>query len=167
MTMRDGLPPPTGRHFLYDVPPGRTAADSQPEVSQIRETSTFSAHQPGWRVGVVDAAAEQRLADAYRESDERDANAWKTPSQDAAQLPAGRYPLSSGEGSQCTINGQPGHLKRQGDWLICQPDGKTDAMPTRDASLTLDDALRRLEDVRRAAIAERDALDANAWRNPT
>jgi hypothetical protein len=38
------------------------------------------------------------------------------------------------------------------------------ALPSADASQSLGDAMARLEDVRRKAIAERDAEDAEAWR---
>jgi hypothetical protein len=121
MTMRDGLPPPTGKLAMYDVPPGRTAADSQPVFDASR-------HQPGFRdsrsVEQLDA-----LERAYREADEIACNAWRGDQQ---TKPAGAYPLSAGAGSQCTINGQDGRLVREGDWLVCKPNKATDAMPVQD-----------------------------------
>jgi hypothetical protein len=73
--------------------------------------------------------------------------AWHRPLPDGA--PAGAYPLSAGEGSACTINGAPGTLQREGDWLICRPAPAESATDPRDA-------------------AYRDYCDrlTNAWRTP-
>ena len=48
--------------------------------------------------------------------------------RDAAfgSYPYGAYPLSAGEGAQCTINGAPGPLVKEGGALVCRPLG-TDA----------------------------------------
>ena len=44
-----------------------------------------------------------------------------------SNAPTGAYPLSAGEGTSCTVNGAPGTLVRQGDWLVCQPRRRQDA----------------------------------------
>jgi hypothetical protein len=106
--------------------------------------------------------ARQRLEDAYRDYDEADANAWRNPPNgpclqcDASgefgrDIPVGAYPLSAGEGSRCTINGQDGRLVRKGNWLVCEP-VRRDAMPVQDA--------------RAEAYRLYDEEMANAWRNP-
>jgi hypothetical protein len=65
-------------------------------------------------------------------------------------LPAGRYPYEAlREGSACTINGQPGRLERDGDWLACKPLDKTDAA----------------FDAREQAYREVELRDQNAWRH--
>ena len=48
--------------------------------------------------------------------------AWRNPPRDAAfgAYPYGAYPLSAGEGNQCTIDGRPGLLTRQGDVVDLQ-----------------------------------------------
>jgi hypothetical protein len=118
-----------------------------------------------WRasdVRVVDARQE-----AYRLSVIDDTNAWRRP--------PGAYPLSAGEGTPCTIDGAPGHLRQAGDgspWLECVPDevgaapAKTDAVSRRADAMPLKDAMQRLNDARAAAYAEVEQLDATAWTRP-
>jgi hypothetical protein len=75
------------------------------------------------------------------------------------------YPLSAGAANACTINGVPGTLVRQGEWLICKPTTSTrgtDAAPT-----SLADAIARRAAMRAQLVAEYDEAAAEAWRNPT
>jgi len=99
-------------------------------------------HRPGYLVAdtadvetpLAMADLEAELAVAYR--------------RDAAP-PANSYPLSAGVGSACSINGAPGELVRQGDWLVCKP-VRQDARSARDE--------------RPAAYDAYDAELVNAWR---
>jgi hypothetical protein len=71
-------------------------------------------HKPGFIVS--DAVADDACRKAYRDYSDALTNAWR---HDAA--PPGAYPLSSGEGTACTINGALGTLVREGRWLVCKP----------------------------------------------
>jgi hypothetical protein len=113
----------------------------QPEDHEVIVNRGFAMQdsRPGgpWtapdRRGAVELGdARQRLEDAYRAYDEADANAWRNPpsgpclQSDASgefgrDIPEGAYPLSAGEGTRCTINGQDGRLARKGNWLVCEP----------------------------------------------
>ena len=141
-----------GSLVMYDVPPRPAAADSRP-------TFDASLHRPGWRTGVVDAAAEQRLAAAYAEYDAYMNSRWCSDQQ---TKPAGAYPLSAGEGSQCTSNGQDGRLVREGDWLVCKPNRSTDALPVTGDVATI---ARAHAERMQALYDEVDRLDAERWRN--
>jgi hypothetical protein len=100
-----------------------------------------SLHRPGFRYA-ADYTPRREALDQYI----RDiSNAWRP--RDAE--PPDTYPLSAGEGSACTINGAPGTLQREGDWLICRP---APADPATDPRVA----------------AYRDYCDGltNAWRTP-
>ena len=142
-----------GSLVMYDVPPSRAAADSQP-------TFDASLHRPGWRTGVVvDAAAEQRLAAAYAEYDAYMNSRWCSDQQ---TKPAGVYPLSAGEGSQYMTNGQDDRLVREDNWLVCKPNRSRDAMPiTGDVATIARAHAERMQ----ALYDEVDRLDAERWRN--
>jgi hypothetical protein len=56
-------------------------------------------------------------------------NQWRQDAAAVEDLPAGRFPLSAGEGSLCTINGEAGTLVRDGDYLVCR--AKPPIGPTR------------------------------------
>jgi hypothetical protein len=48
-------------------------------------------------------------------------DAWRTQDAPGVQnLPAGRYPLSAGEGNPCSIDGVAGTLQREGEYLVCR-----------------------------------------------
>jgi hypothetical protein len=159
----------------------------------------FALGRPGPRYGVDRGYGDDERAAAYREVALRDAEAWRTPPvvvsvRDAAP-PDGAYPLSAGEGTACTINGRPGTLERDGDWLQCVPDDDTtgDAREDAYAEVALrdenawkgdklkiplyspsgrvelvyeeEDDNRRNGDSREDAYREVALRDANAWRN--
>lgn len=75
-------------------------------------------------------------------------NAWKPK----VAIPASAYPLSAGEGTACIIDGAPGTLVREGDWLVCRP--------TRRDSASVGDA----EAIKLAAYDEYVDRLTNAWR---
>jgi hypothetical protein len=147
--------------------------------------------------------ARQALQDAYAEYDARDANAWKHlangPQRDAGEfragnhIPVGAYPRGPGyaEGDACTVNGAPGTLQSEGDYLVCRPTSadarhvhkitQRDPMGREAASyeyeydpderhsndgLSLADATQRLQDVRNRAYQDYDQQQADAWRQP-
>jgi hypothetical protein len=132
---------------------------------------------PDRRPVVRDAAtmqdARQRLQREYELYDAEARDAWRNPSRGpstefagngpsftghgapgkgANKIPEGAYPLSAGEGRACTINGAPGTLQRQGDWLVCEPTRTND--------------VQSLQDARAQAYRRYDEEMANAWRNP-
>lgn len=72
-------------------------------------------NQPGFRVADAPINAQDR-ADAYRDYEDDLVNAWK------GSAPPGAYPYTAAaEGTSCTVNGRPGHLVRNGNWLVCEP----------------------------------------------
>jgi hypothetical protein len=82
-----------------------------------------AAGRPTHDTSTMSFADAQKIRDvAYAQMCDELRDAWRG---DAA-LPVGAYPLSSGEGTACTINGAPGTLKRVGgtNWLVCQPTGR-------------------------------------------
>jgi hypothetical protein len=77
-------------------------------------------------------------------------DAWKDAPPGA---PPGSYPYEAAkEGTACTINGAPGTLVKEGNFLVCRPVARQDSAAARDA---VDEAWRRMVE---------DA--ANAWRTP-
>jgi hypothetical protein len=111
-------------------------------------------NRPGYRFTTdttLRALAEVERQEAYeaydREQSERDKH-----SGDAGEFreapPVGAYPLSAGEGTTCTVNGEDGTLVRQGDFLVCQPNKRRDG---------------RTVDARAAAYAAYDAEMATAY----
>jgi hypothetical protein len=144
-----GFAPPdvrAGGPFVVDHRPGNWALPDQ------RRALTDSE--------LIDAR--RRIADAIAEHDRRDTNAWRNPPNGpqrpvgefaaGAKIPTGAYPLSAGEGSRCTINGEDGRLVREGNWLVCERTRANDA--------------QALQDVRAGAYRAYDEEMANAWRNP-
>jgi len=103
---------------------------------------------------------------AYLEMCDDLSNAWKRrppalPWDAAPAPPAGAYPLSAGEGNACTINGRPGTLQREGDWLVCEPTDRADAAPPRTMSVA--DAQRIKDEAYRQMVDEM----VNAWKGPS
>jgi hypothetical protein len=74
-------------------------------------------------------------------------------STDAVWLPEGEK-----EGARCTINGAPGRLVRDGDWLICRP---LNLGPSRSDTRT-----QGMSDAQRDAYLESIDDLSNAWRSP-
>jgi hypothetical protein len=110
-------------------------------------------HRPGFRRN-TDAAALERSRAAYAAYDAADAVAYKhnqagDTGEFAQAPPVGTYPLSAGEGSTCTVNGQDGVLVRQGNWLVCKPRQRQDTATF---------------DAKASAYAEYDREMSNAWR---
>jgi hypothetical protein len=96
---------------------------------------------------LVTADAERQRA--YAEMVDSMANAWKDAPPDA---PPGSYPYSAAkEGAACTIDGRPGTLVKEGNFLVCRPVARADGAPTRDS---VDEAWRQM------AAEQREA-----WRN--
>ena len=76
--------------------------------------------------------------------------------------PPGAYPYTAAaEGGPCTINGEPGTLVREGNYLVCKPTGCQDTRtvydsPTYDAA----EGLRRKEEARLSMMQDQ----MSAWR---
>jgi len=157
------------------------------EALKLRDAAAFAnSRRPGFHYAdsAVDSRAEARARNRQLSYDEysRDiSEAWrgKAPVADGAadprqawhdarnaaidsNAPIGAYPASSGEGTVCTINGKPGHLKSTGDgsWLSCQADdGSGDGIGDSRSA-----ASRRATMV--AAYSAVDLELQNAWRKP-
>jgi hypothetical protein len=165
--------------------------------------------------------ARQALADAYAAYDTADANRWRNPPNGPTRdqsmnytggdpvetghgapgrghnkIPAGAYVPGPGyrEGDQCTINGAPGTLVKQGGYLVCRPTSadarrlvkqshydpmgrlegtshyEYEEHPDDDehdqSTDSVADAQRRLADARWQAYAAYDAEQSQAWRAP-
>jgi hypothetical protein len=108
----------------YD-PYGRVKSTyEEEEADSMMTDAELALHRPGYRTST--AVNDDAAVKAYRQYVADQANAWKK--RDAQ--PPGSYPLSAGEGSACTVDGRPGTLVREGDWLVCRPTQRTDAAPT-------------------------------------
>jgi hypothetical protein len=117
-------------------------------------------------LGVTDSEWQRELG--IREM----SDAWKTPPPvlDAAavqNLPAGRYPLSAGEGNPCSIDGAVGTLQREGGYLVCR--AKPTIGPTRSGTsagdavprtMSVEDGQRFKDESCRAMVSEQ----SEAWR---
>jgi hypothetical protein len=100
----------------------------------------FALNRPGYRfVDGVDRSASELARD---ERIYRDSNLWRSDGGvevffeedgEDGDSEGARYPLSAGEGSACTVNGEPGTLVREGDWLVCRPVSHTDSVSMGDA----------------------------------
>jgi hypothetical protein len=94
------------------------------------------------------------------------------PARGYGRIPEGAYPLSTGPGAQCTINGQPGTLQREGNWLVCRPTNSADEYePEEDGDqsedhMSVGDAVQRLHDARQRAYEAYDREQQQAWVNP-
>ena len=90
--------------------------------------------------------------EAHEDMKRQMSDAWR---KDAA--PPGGYPYSAAaEGTACTINGAPGILVREGNYLVCTPTARQDAQPTFDAVK----GARRKQEAYDAMIKEM----SEAWR---
>jgi hypothetical protein len=119
-----------------------------------------SARQVGTRPGFIVSDDGERIRwEAYCDSVRDMADAWKTDTP-----PVGAYPLSSGEGTACTVNGAPGVLRKTADgkWLTCEPT-RADAAP-RDPRQPV--SFADAQAIRDRAYAESVRELANAWRTP-
>jgi len=106
-------------------PFGRVKSTFEEEEADAMMTDAeLALHRPGYRTSTT--VNDDEAVKAYREYVDAQCNAWKK--RDAQ--PPGSYPLSAGEGSACTVDGRPGTLVREGDWLVCRPTQRTDAAPT-------------------------------------
>lgn len=106
-------------------------------------------HRPGFVVG-RSVSNDARQA-AYKLYDQQITSAWQ---RDAP----GAYPLSAGEGTSCTLNGQAGHLRRHGNVLVCVPDRSNGDSLQRDANESHQQYIARLYDARDAELRD-------AWRS--
>jgi hypothetical protein len=117
------------------------ARQTQTEDALARKfglSDAMQLHKPGFRRN-TDVAALERSRAAYAAADAADAQAYKqtrdydehggdeprntgtgAPAKGSG-APAGAYPLSAGEGSECSVDGRSGTLVRQGNWLVCKP----------------------------------------------
>jgi hypothetical protein len=121
-------------------------------------TDGLALHRPGFR-RLTDAAALARVQQAYADADIAAANAWRTRLDNSEftggevrntgtgapgrrpNAPPGSYPYNAAaEGTPCTINGAPGTLVRQGNWLVCQPRRRQDAADAKAAAYAAYDA---------------------------
>jgi hypothetical protein len=129
----------------------------------------LSLHQPGFRTtdaagNVVDRSASER---ARKEWIAEMQDAWR-PKADAQPSsatvkPFGAIALTAGEGNSCTIDGRPGTLIREGDWLFCRPSrrgGAADMLP-RKRFMTHDEA----QPIKDEAYLEYCDELTNAWKS--
>jgi hypothetical protein len=168
-----------GHEYEYDGPTlpdgaklkvSMLTADAAQKAVAARRTSakvtdafggSAGLHRPGARLPAprparttdhaVQVTLQKLAADAFDEAQRADANAW--------QQPAGAYPLSAGVGSSCTINGSPGTLVRDGEWLRCVP---TQTLKSARADLGHDAKPPTAED-REAVLREVALRDEAAW----
>jgi hypothetical protein len=99
--------------------------DAMREHERARITDAFGrrpGNRPGFLISGANADAKRR---AYADYERDLANRWRDQDEDDDPPngpPAGSYPYRpEAEGGACTINGRPGRLVKQGDWLICRP----------------------------------------------
>jgi hypothetical protein len=81
-------------------------------------------NRPGFLIDASRTARDAREL-AYRSYDDWACNRWRDQDEDDDPpngAPAGAYPYRPElVGTSCTINGAPGQLVKQGDWLVCKP----------------------------------------------
>jgi hypothetical protein len=113
----------------------------------------YALRRPGARYPTQRTTADVMRVVAYDEARDADEAAWSKPN--------GAYPPSAGVGTACTIDGKPGTLQPQGDWLVCRP---TEANSGRSDSAS-HDAKPMTMDEREALYRQVEQRDNNAWRN--
>jgi hypothetical protein len=140
-------------------PKGRLISTSEEE----EEMEDAIPRRPGFTRDALD-----RIEQAYREAELRDASAWRHLGRhdEADGMTSDRW--GGKVGAECTINGAPGHLKMVNGGLQCVPDAK-DAMPELTGDAALDAALviaANISDPVERAYAECAARDEHAWKRP-
>jgi hypothetical protein len=154
------------RTVRYD-PRGRLSGTSETEIEEDDAMHDVAPRRPGFTDEALD-----RIEEAYQQSEQRDANAWRNlrshGEADVRSMMGDRW--GGKVGSECTINGAPGHLKMVRGELQCVPDDNAqDAAPrlTGDAALDAELVIAAgIDDPVARAYAEREALDAHAWKKP-
>jgi hypothetical protein len=149
---------------------GRTTVDAKADAYNSMVADLQTAWMAPWQKAQHVADAQRATADAgvdardaaYGESVHFITNQWRTQDAPAVQtLPAGRYPISAGEGNPCTKDGRPGVLTREGDYLVCsthQPGAtRVDAVPR---TMSVADAQK----IKDAAWNEMVTDLTNAWK---
>ena len=115
---------------MHHDPQGRELGSFETEVEHddddrrhsdsMLSDAELALHRPGYRT--LTWINDDEVVAAYRQYCADQDNAWRRP--------AGAYPLSAGAGNACTIDGRPGRLVKEGDWLVCKPVSKpADAAP--------------------------------------
>jgi len=151
------------RHRIKTVhrdPQGRQLGSFETEVDHddddrrhsdsMLSDAELALHRPGYRT--LTRINDDEAVAAYRQYCADQDNAWRKP--------AGAYPLSAGTGNPCTINGAPGVLVKEGDWLVCKPvSNSTDTVPTG----PIYDAAEANR-IKEAAWREMCAVQDQAWR---
>jgi hypothetical protein len=150
----------------YD-PRGRLAGTSETEVEEDDAMHDAAPRRPGFSRDALD-----RIEQAYREVELRDAEAWRHLSS------AGETHDGPKAGDQCTvregagrygIEGSPGRLREIDGRLVCVSTDHHDAMPEPTGNAQLDAAYLRahaITDATERAYEMRRLDDENAWRKP-
>jgi hypothetical protein len=100
-----------------------------------RRVGGESGPRPGFRVS-DSPINRQETADAYAAYRRDLESAWRQPVRDAF----GSYPYTAAaEGNQCTVDGRPGRLVKEGNALVCRPISADAAKPRRDPEEDDDD----------------------------
>jgi hypothetical protein len=154
MAFCDAMSVDIGKHFADS--PLRRKSPNFGNLDSARVTDSNGRtgfNKPGWRK-IADNAALDAVEQAHTEYRHWLVNAWRgTDADNSNQLTGAgsRGPIGAREGDQCTIDGAPGHLHRDGGKLVCVPDRRS-----RDA----------MEDARAVAYSDYENWLRNAWRNP-
>jgi hypothetical protein len=120
-------------------------------------------HRPGQRFA-VDAAARERVEQAYQDSKRELQDAWRTPAADAS---SGEF-RGAREGDVCTVReggvgeGGPGHLRMVNNKLTCVPDKRSQDSASVPRTMTADAA----QAIRDRAWCESVEELESAWRKP-
>ena len=118
---RDGAPRFTDARAFWDA--NRDAL----VVTDARAIGGVAGCKPGFRVA-DSPINRQEIVDAYADYDRDRQSAWRSPSRDEF----GRIPYAGARaGDQCTVDGHPGRLVKEGNSLVCRPLA-ADAAPPRD-----------------------------------
>jgi hypothetical protein len=98
-------------------------ADRRPLITDNQGRGGVHLNRPGFRTILSDQIGMSAKERAYRDYEKQLCDAYKA---DAAA--PGAYPYSAAaEGAACTVDGRPGHLRKQGDALVCVPDKPSSA----------------------------------------
>jgi hypothetical protein len=138
----------TDDHRPHFVDSDRSASELARQQRIFEDSNAWRGPQASPPATTADAAPPQGVTAAEwarHQMIQDQANAWRpkdayssdpytgSPTRPAPKVPLGAYPLSAGEGNQCSVNGAAGHLVKEGNFLVCRADASDAAVGTRDA----------------------------------
>lgn len=133
---------------------------SRPRITDGAGRGGVNLNRPGFRIADRTISQNYKLAAAREDYETQLCDAYKGDAP-----PAGSYPYTAAaEGKSCTINGFPGTLVKQGNWLVCEPDEDDGTESETSDKRSVDQRMNDHETKMDSIYSALDAEIENAWR---